>query len=105
LNKSNSDLNLVVAFPLPDLKMDPDDDVTVIPSDDPVNFVDFVTKVNGQLVHTNVEQKAYLNGLDVTDTLTRLGYPLSPYRFRDDSSKASSGSPWPIKAPSANQRQ
>jgi len=56
-NKSSGDLDVLVAFPLPDLKMDPDDDVTVIPSDDPVNFVDFETTVNGQPVHTNVEQK------------------------------------------------
>ena len=88
LNKSNRDLNILVAFPLPDLKMDPDDDVTVIPSDDPVNFVDFVTTVNGQPVHANVEQKAYLKGTEITETLMRLGVPLSPYRFRDASEKS-----------------
>jgi hypothetical protein len=83
LNKSNSDITVLVAFPLPDLKMDPDDDVTVIPSDDPVNFVDFSTTVDGEAVRANVEQKTYLNGGEVTGTLMRLGIPLSPYRFRD----------------------
>ena len=69
--------------------MDPDDDVTVIPSDDPVNFVDFTTTVNGQPVRANVEQKAYLNGVEITETLAQLAIPLSPYRFRDASAEAS----------------
>ena len=83
LNHSNGDVNVLVAFPMPDLKMDPDDDVTVIPTDDPVNFVGFSTTVNGQRVQANVEQKAYLNGIEVTQTLQRLDIPLSPDRSRD----------------------
>jgi hypothetical protein len=45
-NKSDKDVTVYVAFPLPDLKMDLMDDVFVIPVDDPVNFVGFVTTVD-----------------------------------------------------------
>ena len=47
LNKSNKDIIAYVAFPLPDLKMDPVDDVTEIPTDDSINFVGFSTTVDG----------------------------------------------------------
>ena len=83
LNKSNKDVTVYVAFPLPDLKMDPDDDVTVIPTDDPINFVGFVTTVDGLPVHAKVEQKVFVNERDQTQVLTRLGIPLSPYHSQD----------------------
>jgi uncharacterized protein DUF4424/YARHG domain-containing protein len=53
----------------------------------PTIFVGFATTVNGQQVHANVEQKAYLNDHDQTETLSRLGVPLPPYLFRDVSEK------------------
>jgi len=56
-NKSDKDVTVYVAFPLPDLKMDLMDDVFVIPVDDPVNFVGFVTTVDGLQVHPSVEQR------------------------------------------------
>lgn len=57
VNKSDKDVTVYVAFPLPDLKMDLVDDVFVIPVDDPVNFVGFVTTVDGLQVHPSVEQR------------------------------------------------
>jgi len=89
LNKSNKDITAYVAFPLPDLKMDPDDDLTEIPTDDPINFVGFSTTVDGLQVRANVEQKVYVNGLDQTQALTRVGVPLSPYRSQDAIGKLS----------------
>jgi Domain of unknown function (DUF4424)/YARHG domain len=89
LNKSNADIVSLVAFPLPDLKMDPDDDVTEIPTNDPINFVGFATTVDGLQVRANVEQKVYVNGRDQTQALTRLRVPLSPYRSQDAIGKLS----------------
>ena len=57
-NRSNKDVTVYVAFPLPDLKMDLVDDVFVIPVDDPVNFLGFATTVDGLRVHADVEQKS-----------------------------------------------
>jgi hypothetical protein len=87
LNRSSRDITLQVAFPLPDLKVDPVDDTTVVPTDDPVNFVGFATTADGQPVHANVEQKVYVNGRDQTEAFSRLGIPLSPYLAQDVLSK------------------
>src|SRR6516164_8246814 len=46
-NRSDKDVTVHVAFPLPDLKMDLVDDVFVIPVDDPINFLGFVNTVDG----------------------------------------------------------
>jgi hypothetical protein len=80
-NSSNDDIVVHVAFPLPDLKVDPDDDVTVVPTDDPLNFVGFNTDVDGQAVHANVEQKAIIDDQDRSAELRKLGVSLSPYRL------------------------
>jgi hypothetical protein len=88
-NKSNKDVTVYVAFPLPDLKMDLVDDVFVIPVDDPVNFVGFATTVDGLQVHPSVEQRIFARDRDQTATLTSLGIPLSPYRSQDALEKAS----------------
>jgi hypothetical protein len=79
LNKSKKNITVHVAFPLPDLKAE-GEDAFVLPTDDPVNFVGFATKVDGRPIHTNVEQKIYIEGRDQTEALKRLGIPLSPFR-------------------------
>jgi hypothetical protein len=81
-NKSNSDVTTYVAFPLPDLKLDPVDNF-VIPTDDSKNFLGFTTRISGIPVRTSVEQKIYVNGRDETQVLNRLGIPLSPYVAND----------------------
>ena len=82
-NRSDKDVTVYVAFPLPDLKMDLVDDVFVIPVDDPINFLGFVTTVDGLSVHPNVEQRIFARDRDQTAALTSLGIPLSPYRSQD----------------------
>jgi hypothetical protein len=79
-NKTNADIIIHVAFPLPDLKIDPATNF-VIPADDATNFLGFATTADGAQVRPSVEQKAYLNDHDETKTLTRLGIPLSPYHI------------------------
>jgi hypothetical protein len=83
LNKSNKNITVHVAFPLPDLKANRGEDLIDIPTHDPVNFVGFATKVDGRPIHTNVEQKIYIKGRDQTEALKRLGIPLYPLRPRD----------------------
>jgi Domain of unknown function (DUF4424) len=83
LNKSNKNITVHVAFPLPDLKALRGDDLVDVPTDDRVNFVGFATKVDGRPIHTNVEQKIYIEGRDQTEALKQLGIPLYPLRPRD----------------------
>ena len=87
LNTSNHDIDVHVAFPLPDLKASSFDDAVMIPTGDPVNFVGFATTADGQPGHASVEQKIYVNDRDETQALTRLRIPLSPYNAQDVISK------------------
>jgi hypothetical protein len=87
-NRSKKNVTVYVAFPLPDLKMDLEGNVS-IPVNDPVNFVGFVTTVNGLQVHPSVEQRIFARDRDQTAALTRLGIPLSPYESQDALDKAS----------------
>jgi hypothetical protein len=89
LNRTNSDADVHVAFPLPDLKKYRGDDVIVRPVKDPINFLGFTTTVNGQRVRSNVEQKIYVDDREETQTLRRLGIPLSPYVAQDALAKLS----------------
>jgi hypothetical protein len=89
LNRSDRDITVHVAFPLPDLKTSTMDDAVMIPTDDPINFVGFATTADGRPVHATVEQKVYVNDRDETQTLTRLRIPLSPYAAQDVISKLS----------------
>jgi len=77
-NRSSRDVTSLVAFPLPDLEYQADVDVG-IPSPDSVNFVDFVTLVDGRRIEADVELKSNLQGVDKTEELKRLGMPLNPY--------------------------
>jgi Domain of unknown function (DUF4424)/YARHG domain len=88
-NKSGRDVAVYVAFPLPDLKVDVTDDAFAIPVDDPVNFVGFVTTVDGRQVHPSVEQRIFARDRDQTAALTSLGIPLSPYQSQDALDKVS----------------
>jgi hypothetical protein len=86
-NRSDKDVTVYVAFPLPDLKVDLVDDAFVAPVDvpvnDPTNFLGFVTTVDGLRVHPNVEQRIFAHERDQTAVLIGLGIPLSPYRSQD----------------------
>ena len=78
-NKSEQDVTVLVAFPLPDLHVEGPDETVSVPTEDPVNFLAFTTAVNGQPVATQVEQRAIAAGLDRTQLLRALGIPLAPH--------------------------
>jgi hypothetical protein len=77
-NKSQKDVTVLVAFPLPQIHFSNPDDNIAIPTQDPVNIFAFTTTVNGAPVKTQVEQRAIAMGLDRTQYLRDLGIPVAP---------------------------
>lgn len=78
LNHTDEGIQTIVAFPMPDIEPDWMGSVRG-PIPDPMRALPFITRVEGYSVETQVEQKAMLNGVDVTRRLQRLGLPLNPY--------------------------
>jgi hypothetical protein len=83
-NKSQRDVIVLVAFPLPEIRFSSPDDNIAIPTDDPANIFAFTTTVNGAPVKTQVEQRAIAVGLDRTQYLRGLGIPLAPQAAATD---------------------
>jgi hypothetical protein len=77
-NLTGRDIEAIVGFPLPainggDLYNEP----VHLPSKDPVNFVGFQVTVDGAPVRPQVENRAYLNGKEITARLRSEGLPAS----------------------------
>lgn len=79
-NLTGKPVDTLVAFPLPPVGA-PDDRINgPWLGDDPAGrYLDFVTEVDGHAVPMQVEHRARLAGIDVTDRLTATGLPLAPY--------------------------
>ena len=77
-NKAASDVTVLVAFPMPDVRIEEQDQNISLPTEDPVNLLAFVTTVNGKPVQTEVEQHVFTAGIDRTALLRSLGIPLAP---------------------------
>jgi len=78
-NKSDRDVTVLVAFPMPQITVAHMDENISIPTGDPVNFLDFATTVNGRPVKTEVEQRVFALGIDRTQLLRSLSVPLAPH--------------------------
>ena len=78
-NKSDKDVTVLVAFPLPEIRVAGTDDNIVVPTDDPANPFGFATSLNGSPVKTEVERRVTAVGIDRTQYLRRLGIPLDPH--------------------------
>jgi Domain of unknown function (DUF4424) len=78
-NKSASDVTVLVAFPMPEVRIEEQDQNIAVPTQDPVNLLGFATTVNGKPVRTQVEQHVFAAGIDRTQLLTSLGIPLAPH--------------------------
>jgi hypothetical protein len=76
-NNAPTPVSLTVAFPLPDLDLAEAGNYA-IPTNDPLNFVGFQTKVDGKPVKLNIVQRAVLGTKDIGPTLRALGLPLLP---------------------------
>src|SRR5215467_14657217 len=78
-NKAANDVTVLVAFPMPEVRVaGPDGDIS-LPTQDPVNLLAFTAVVNGKPVKTQVEQHVFAAGIDRTALLTGLGIPLAPH--------------------------
>jgi Domain of unknown function (DUF4424) len=78
-NKSSQDVTVLVAFPMPEIKISGPDENISIPTEDPVNILGFTTVVNGRPVKTEVQQRVFASGVDRTQLLTSLNIPLAPH--------------------------
>jgi hypothetical protein len=78
LNQSANPVTLTVAFPLPDIDLSDPDANFAIPTNDPLNFVGFSTKVDGKPVNFEIRQRAILNDKDITDAVRAAGLPVLP---------------------------
>lgn len=76
LNETQAPVTLTVGFPLPELDLSQQDVLYAIPGNDPVNFVDFKTKVDGKAIKFEVVQKARLDAKDVTAAIRGTGLPI-----------------------------
>ncbi|HTK78880.1 MAG TPA: DUF4424 family protein [Rhizomicrobium sp.] len=79
VNDSGRDVDTIVAFPLPDIDTwnfyeEPIGRTT----NDPLNFVGFKVSAGGTTLPVRVEQRAFYNGKDVTQTLKSLDVPVNP---------------------------
>jgi hypothetical protein len=78
-NPTNSDVETIVAFPLPDISTSefwgsPIGTVT----DDPKNFVGFKAVVDGKPIPFTIEQRAFVKNKDVTAVVSAAGAPINP---------------------------
>ena len=78
-NTSDKAVTVLVAFPLPEIRIEEPDQNIAVPTEDPVNFLAFATTVNGAPVETEVEQRVTAAGIDRTQLLRTLGIPLAPH--------------------------
>lgn len=78
LNHTDQDIETIVAFPMPDIEPGYHGDMGGR-LEDPAHLVPFITWVGDRAVRTEVEFKAVLNGVDVTDRLRAAGLPLGPH--------------------------
>jgi len=77
-NRTEADVDTIVAFPMPDIRYEPYEDVA-LPDLGSDNFLGFSATVEGQPVAVELEQRAFAGTLDVTDTLRQAGVPLFPF--------------------------
>jgi len=75
-NNAPSPVTLAVGFPLPDIDLSDTDTLYAIPGSDPVNFVEFKTKVDGKPIKFEVVQRAKLGTKDVTAMVRGAGLPV-----------------------------
>jgi len=76
-NISSKPVTLTVAFPLPDIDLSDAENIA-LPSSDPVNFVDFETRIDGSPAKFQFDQRAMVGNRDVSALLRQFNLPLLP---------------------------
>jgi hypothetical protein len=77
VNTSTAPVTLTVAFPLPDIDLSEGESIS-FPANDPLNFVDFETRVDGSPIKFSTDQRAFLGDKDVSAELRELKIPILP---------------------------
>ena len=77
-NKTDKDVEAVIAFPMPDIDGDPEANVA-IPDFESDNFLGFKVTQDGQPIQTTLDQRAFALNVDVTDALKSAGLTLFPF--------------------------
>ena len=77
-NISETDVESIVAFPMPDITPSPYGNVS-IPDMGSDNFLDFTVTVDGKAMQPSLDQRAFAAEVDVTEELKAAGVPLFPY--------------------------
>lgn len=81
-NTSAKPVTLTVAFPLPDIDLSEAENIA-LPSADPVNFVDFETRIDGVPAPLKIDQRAMVGDRDVSALLAQFKLPLLPIGGRE----------------------
>ena len=81
-NTSGKPVTLTVAFPLPDIDL-AEAETIALPSSDPVNFVDFETRIDGVVAPFRIDQRAMVGDRDVSALLAQFKLPLLPIGSRE----------------------
>jgi len=81
-NTSGKPVTLTVAFPLPDIDLSEAENVA-LPSSDPVNFVDFETRIDGAPAAFQIDQRAMVGDRDVSALLDQFKLPRLPIGGRE----------------------
>jgi hypothetical protein len=81
-NSSAKPVTLTVAFALPDIDL-AEAETIALPSSDPVNFVDFETRVDGVPAQFQINQRATVGDRDVSALLAQFKLPLLPIGSRE----------------------
>src|SRR4029079_1185225 len=81
-NVSGKPVTLTVAFPFPDIDLAEAENIA-FPSNDPINFVDFETKIDGVPAKFTINQHALVGDKDVSSILGRLKVPMLPIGNRE----------------------
>src|ERR1700722_18238777 len=71
-NKAKSDVTVLVAFPMPEVRIEEQDQNIAVPTEDPVNLLGSPPPVNEKPVETQVEQHVFAAGIDRTQLLKSL---------------------------------
>jgi hypothetical protein len=82
VNTAAKPVTLTVTFPLPDIDLS-DADSLALPSTDPVNFVDFETRIDGAPAPFQINQHAMLGDKDVSALLDQFKLPVLPVGRRE----------------------
>ena len=76
-NTSGKSVTLTVAFPLPDIDLSEAENIA-LPSADPINFVDFETRIDGVPAQFQIDQRAMVGDRDVSTLLDQFKLPRLP---------------------------